>query len=313
MIRAYSRSSYGVTIHRKQTLKTLVLFFLLAFILVSTVLLISLQKSRSSKDQKDLVRLWQNDQYREIFDLSGKELEKKPLDYFLLSMRGFSAYQLAAAQINSQEMMFFLDECIWSLRKALSNKDHSRDGRIFYMLGKAYYGKGADYSELAIQYLEDAQRNGVTAGDMPEYLGLAYASVQDYQKSVAAFSQALVPEEDYKEGENNPNDVLLLAIAKSYFELEDYDTSGAYLTHCIEISKDFDTITQAKLILGNVMLKKGNLNEAEKLVMSVLTEGGEQAEARFLLGEIYTERGESTRARAEYRRASRIDPKYVLK
>jgi Tfp pilus assembly protein PilF len=39
-----------------------------------------------------------------------------------------------------------------------------------------------------------------------------------------------------------------------------------------------------------------------------MEEGGENAEAHFQLGELYAGGGDSTRARAEWRRAVRIDP-----
>ncbi|GMO39436.1 MAG: tetratricopeptide repeat protein [Termitinemataceae bacterium] len=312
MFSGYATSNYGTTIRRKQTLRTLVLLILLALILVGAVLLISVQKSRTSKDQRDLVTLWQKDNYRDVFKQSADLLEKKPLDYFLLSIHGFSAYQLAVAQINNADMNYYLDACIWALRNALTGKEHSRDARIFYVLGKAYYSKGADYAELAIHYLELAKKAGFNADDIPEYLGLSYALVKDYRMSIASFSEALPKGFDSKKEKiGGPNDALLLAIAKSYVELAEYDTASAYLAHCLEVSKDFNTIARARLLLGNIMLKEGRESEAEQQYLSVLKEGGEMAEARFWLGELYLLRKETTRARAEWRKAHNIDPDYT--
>jgi tetratricopeptide (TPR) repeat protein len=273
--------------------------------------LITIQRSRLAKEHKDLVQLWKNGLYQEVFDVSAKELEKKPLDYFLLSFHGFAAYQIAIAQINNQDMITYIDESILSLRKALFSKEKSNNGRLCYMLGKAYFCKGADYSDLAIQYLESAQKSSFSAPDMPEYLGLAYAAVRDYRKSVAAFSQALIPAADASGEDGSANDALLLAIAKSYFELEEIDNAGAYLIHCLDISKDFNTIAEARLLLGNIMLKKGDIDEAERQYVSIIEEGGEFADVRFQLGELYAERGETIRARAEIRKALRIDPNYA--
>ncbi|GHT48610.1 hypothetical protein FACS1894102_2010 [Spirochaetia bacterium] len=309
MFSGYSTSNYGTTIRRRQTLRTFVVLILLVLIIISSFLLISVQKNRSSKDQKDLVRLWQQDDYKGVFDQSATYLEKKPLDYFLLSIHGFASYQLGIAQINNADMIFYLDECIWSLRKALLSKERNRDGRIYYVLGKAYFSKGPDFADLAIQFLEAAQKSAYKASDLAEYLGLSYAAVKDYRASVAAFSQALIPTDE--NAENAPNDELLLAIARSYIELEEYDTAVSYLAHCLEKSKNFNIIVRARLLLGNIKLKEGNYSEAEKLYMSVINEGGEIADARFQLGELYFERKETTRARAEWRKARRIDPNYA--
>ncbi|GMO27126.1 MAG: tetratricopeptide repeat protein [Termitinemataceae bacterium] len=307
-----SKSNYGSVIRRKQTLRTFVLLILLAFILVSIVALFSIQRSRSARDQKDLIRLWQSEDYRSVFDQSAKDLEKKPMDYFLLSLHGFSAYQLAVAQINQENMLIYLDQCIWALRNALLSKDKKQIGRIYYVLGKAYFSKGSDFSDLAIQYLEAAKQEYFKASDIPEHLGLAYADVKDYRNSVIAFSEALVPEDGEDGGKMGAaNDALLLAIAKSYIELDELDTAGAYLARCLDVSKDFNTIAVAKLLYGNILLKKGNYAEAEKQFLAVLKEGGERADAHFQLGELYAAREENTRARAEWRKAWYIDPAYT--
>jgi tetratricopeptide (TPR) repeat protein len=306
-----SKSNYGSVIRRKQNLRAFILLILSVFIVISIFLLFSIQKSRSAKDQRDLIRLWQSEDYSEVFARSTKELEKKPLDYFLLSLQGFSAYQLAAAQINNQDMLFYLDQCIWALRNALLSKDKKLVGRVYYVLGKAYFSKGRDFSDLAIQYLEAAKQESFKASDIPEHLGLAYADVKDYRMSVAAFSEALIPEDENDGKTGAANDALLLAIAKSYIELDELDTAGAYLARCLDVSKDFNTISVAKLLYGNILLKKGNDAEAERQFLSVLKEGGERADAHFQLGELYAARDESTRARAEWRKAWYLDPTYA--
>ncbi|GMO60702.1 MAG: tetratricopeptide repeat protein [Termitinemataceae bacterium] len=312
MFSGYSTSNYGTTIRRKQTLRTFILLILLVLIVVSSLLLIYLQKSRSSKDQRDMIRLWQAEDYKGVFDQSSAYLEKKPLDYFLLSIHGFSAYQLAVAQINNENMLYYLDDCIWALRKALLSKERARDGRIYYVLGKAYFSKGPDFADLAIEFLDRAQKASYKADDLAEYLGLSYAAVKDYRASVAAFSQALVPSgNDSEKNENGPNDELLLAIARSYIELEEYDLALSYLANCLERSKNFEVIARARLLMGNIKLKEGKWSEAEQMYLSVIREGGEIADVRFALGELYFEQKENTRARAEWRKARRIDPNYA--
>ncbi|GHV83522.1 hypothetical protein AGMMS50212_08700 [Spirochaetia bacterium] len=309
MLRKYSKTNYGISAHRKQTFHKVIIIGLIGAVLISGGAFINIQRVRVIKEHKNLVQLWKDGSYREVFDLSAVELEKKPLDFFLLSIHGFAAYQLAAAQINTEDMLIYTDESISALRKALLIKDNARDGRLYYVLGKAYYYKGADYAELAIKYLELALNSSYKAEDIPEYLGLSYALIHDYQKSVEAFSIALVPA-DQEEDKISKSDILLLSIAKSYLELGEYNSARAYLIRCLEVSRDFSTISKARLLLGNILLEEGNTEEAEKQYMAVLQEGGEQADARYQLGELYLSRGESIKARAEWRKAVRIDPAY---
>jgi tetratricopeptide (TPR) repeat protein len=255
----------------------------------------------------ELAGLWNAGRYSEVYDESGKLLVEKPLDVFLLSLRGYAAYQLAAAQINVQDERSYNDECILMLRKALLDKESDGNGALRYVLGKAYFAEGPQSANLAIMYLEEALALSYYADDIPEYLGLAYARTGDYWKSIAAFSEALVPSEN---GDSGPSDILLLAIARSYMELDENDSARAYLLRCIETSKDFNVIVSARLLLGKVLMSMGDINGAEREYLNILEEGGGQAEVHYELGVLYAERGDSTRARAEWRKALRIDPVY---
>ncbi|GHU39025.1 hypothetical protein FACS1894190_02050 [Spirochaetia bacterium] len=312
MLVNYKKSRYGVSVKRKQTIYAIFFVVLLASAVVASVAFITIQKSRSSKTQKDIVALWKSNSYQEVFGVSSKALEAKPLDYFLLSIHGFSAYQVAIAQINNSDMLTYIDKCIFSLRKALlAKKNNVNNGRINYILGKAYYYKGGSYSDLAIKHLEAAKKT-FKADDINEYLGLIYADLRDYRKSVDAFAASLLAGERANTGiENNANDILLLAIARSYIELEEEDTAQAYLLRCLDISRDYNVISSSRILLGNIYAKNGDLDEAEKQYISVLNESGEQANARFQLGELFALRGDSTRARAEWRKAVHIDPAYA--
>jgi tetratricopeptide (TPR) repeat protein len=264
----------------------------------------------SAKKYRDLTRLWKDGAYKDVYDESGLWLTEKPLDFFLLSLRGYSAYQLAVAQISNQDMQMYADESIAALRKALLQKGGERSGRVRYVLGKVYFAKGPDYANLAVKYLEEALSFSYRADDIPEYLGLAYAELHDYQKSVEAFSEALVPV-DKENADDRLSDILLLAIARSYLELDETDNSRAYLMQCLDVSKDFSVQSSARLLLGKVLMKKGDIEGAEQQYLSILKEGGEQVDARYELGVLYAAQGENTRARAEWRKVLRLDPAYA--
>jgi tetratricopeptide (TPR) repeat protein len=289
-----------------------VAFFLIAATFVVGVGL----KNRPRIDRKELLQLWDAGSYQEVFDLSKTGLENNPMDYFLLTLHGFASYQFAIAQINNFDTLIYIDECIWSLRKALLTNEGGQDGRVQYVLGKAYYYKGPAYANLAIHFLEGARNLSYNERDIPEYLGLAYAAVQDYRSSVAAFTLALEPVPQDSGGREDsgvsdyPSDLLLLAIARSYTALEETETARAYLIRCMEISRDTNTIAAARLLLGDILFRSGRIKEAEAQYWAILEHDAENAEAHFQLGELYAASGDVTRSRAEWRRAVRIDPAY---
>jgi tetratricopeptide (TPR) repeat protein len=305
------RSGYGVSVHRKK-----ILHFIAAAAVVLIVILVSLfllihRENRSGVERRELLENWENGLYDRVFSSAGAALFSRPMDYFLLTLHGFSAYQLGIAQINNYDTLSYIDACIWSLRKALLLKNSRNDGRVYYVLGKAYYYKGAGYADLTVLYLERARELLYRAGDIPEYLGLAYAALRDYRSSVAAFSQALeapAGESGEASGSFYPSDMLLLSIARSYMALEEQDAALPYLLRCIDISRDLNTRVTARLLSAEVFGKNGDPGKAEAQYAAILEEAGDNAEAHYQLGELYAAGGDTTRARAEWRRAVWIDP-----
>jgi tetratricopeptide (TPR) repeat protein len=320
MFKVRSRSGYGFKTHRKQAVNRVVVI-IIGILLVSGGIYVWVLRNGLGNDRKEIMRLWEEASYEEVFRITRDRLEGNPMDYFLLTAHGMASYQLAVAQINSYDTQTHIDRCIWSLRKALLVNGGVKDGRIPYILGKAYYEKGASYADLAVKYLEAAQEASYDAWDIPEYLGLAYAGIRDYHRSVAAFTLALNPPLDL--GQNNetfsgeqanpgvsayPQDLLLLAIARSYLELDETDTAKAYLLRCMETSRDVHTVSTARLLLGGVLENSGDKEGAEAQYRAIIEISGENAEAHYRLGELYASMGDTTRSRFEWRTAIRIDP-----
>ena len=239
------------------------------------------------------------------------------MDAFFLTIHGFAAYQMAQAQVHNAGALDYIDECIWSLRRVLLGRNADRDGRIRYVLGKAYYARGPEYADLAVKYLEEAREARYGAGDLPQYLGLAYAAIREYRKSVEALTASLDSTLDNSgdsnadDGGGEGSDLLLLFIAQSYMVLEEWDAARAYLIRCAETSRDEEMIRRARVLLGKALLGSGDTDGAAAVFEAALEEGGENAEAAYELGEIYASRGETTRARAAWRRAVRSDPNFA--
>jgi tetratricopeptide (TPR) repeat protein len=313
MLKNHSRSGYSSTIRRKIALKkVLAVIGTLLFLCVILAASIKL-RGPDRAGIEELGPLYTSGAYEKAYEMSGEGLKENPLDFFLLMIRGFSAFELAIAQINSGDTLAYIDGCIWSLRKTFLFPESLNDGRIFYILGKAYYYKGPGYADLAVKYLEKARSLSYGARDIPEYLGLAYIAIRDYRGSVAAFSLALKAEDPSGSGEVfEPSDLFLISIARSYLALEENETARAYLIRCIESSRDSKTIVAARLLLGGVCLKTGDLAAAEAQYLGVTAEIDENAEAHFQLGEIYNAGGDEVRARAEWRKTVRLDPSHQL-
>ncbi|GHT56496.1 hypothetical protein FACS1894109_05610 [Spirochaetia bacterium] len=309
MLKVKNRFGYKTHLRRNNIIRWTAIAAAVIGLVTVLVPVFAGRMSRSGNERQILLRLWEEGAYGEALELSKAALAERPMDYFLLTIHGFSAYQIGIAQINNFDTLTYIDECIWSLRKALLLKNSGNNGRVYYVLGKAYYYKGVDYADLVVKYLEEARGASYFARDTAEYLGLSYAAVHDYRSSVAAFTLALDPA-SYEAGEqeSGPSDTLLLAIAHSYIALGDQDLAKAYLLRCIEISRDSQKVTAARLLFAGILKNEGDFEEAEAQYTIILNESGENAEVHYQLGELYTARGDTTRARAEWRRAIRIDP-----
>jgi tetratricopeptide (TPR) repeat protein len=228
------------------------------------------------------------------------------MDFSLLTIYGFSSYQLALAQINNHDTQIHIDNCIEALRKALLLRGGANDARIWYVLGKAYYFKGPYYADLAVKYLEEARIMNYQASDLSEYLGLAYAAVQDYRSSVAALSASLGSSDNAA-----VSDLRLLTIAQSYIGLGEHESARAYLVQCIENSKDEDVALKARLLLGQTLLELADTDGAILQFSTINEISGGNADAYFQLGEIYAAAGDAVKARSEWRNAVRVNPSHI--
>jgi len=298
-----SRSSYSKNILKKRAIKLVIFLFVVLILSVSIFIFVRQKRLEQVNNRNNLLTLWNNGQYEQVLLEANNNLQKKPLDIFYLMIYGFSAFQVAEAQIAPQDAQVYYDECISSLRKVLLHDSANKDGRIPYVLGKAYYKSGPSFADSAILYLEKAKQLGYSAPDLYEYLGLAYAAVKDYRNSVAAFSLVLQPDKEV-------SDILLLAMAKSYIGLEEYDNAKAYLYRCIENTKDDELRAKARLLLAPLLVSEGKQQEAIDQYLAIIADNDQNAEAHYQLGELYANVGDSIKARAEWRKTLKIDPNH---
>jgi tetratricopeptide (TPR) repeat protein len=313
--RAVTATNYRTRIRRKRIILAIAVLVAGGAITAAVIPFSSKIKSGTGNQRKELLRLWGDGSYEEVFKRCQDALDSRPMDYFLLTMHGFSAYQLGVSRVNNLDAAFYFEECVQSLRKAKLLKNAATDGRLYYVLGKAYWYKGESFSYLSVRYLEKARElSAYSAADIPEFLGMAYASMGDYRNSVAALSEALNPQGEGGEGRDTDNSMsgpLLLHIARSYLALEEFEAARAYLQRCLEVSPDSNVILQARLLLAEVLKSAGDTGGAVKQLSDILAESGDSAEVHYRLGELYAQQGENARARAEWRQAIRADPAHA--
>jgi tetratricopeptide (TPR) repeat protein len=153
MLKNSSVSRYGRNIYLLKKIKAIAFFSVIILVIVLSTFIIFRAKSGTTNEKRELLRVWNAGEYESAYQISKSALVQRPVDYFFLSMNGFSSYQLGISQINNQSTLAYIDESIFSLRKAMLHNAAKNDARIYYVLGKAYAYKGTEYSDLAIKYL----------------------------------------------------------------------------------------------------------------------------------------------------------------
>jgi tetratricopeptide (TPR) repeat protein len=269
-------------------------------------LLIDASNNGPAARRAEALASWNAGDYEKTRALTEAGLAEAPVDSLFLMLNGFAAYETALTQVDNQQFQDLLDASIRSLRKALLTPQGGADPAVRYVLGKAYYYKGRYWADESVKYLEEArtayQKSGGVPDDMAEYLGLVYAQVKNWRKSVENWTEALNPAMQ--------QDLLLLNIARAYRELDENDQARAYLTRCIDETRDDEVKIEAELLDAGILAAKGDSENAEERYLAALDAGGENARARYELGELYAAEGNTVKARAEWRKAVRADPAF---
>ena len=107
------QAAYGANLRRKSLIKKVFIgLILLALLSAFPLIYFGLPRGRDGNERRSIRTLFESGAFEGAYSQSKEMLKEKPLDPFLLTMHGFSAYQLAIAQINTSDTLFYLDECI---------------------------------------------------------------------------------------------------------------------------------------------------------------------------------------------------------
>lgn len=259
----------------------------------------ALSNRSSNPSQVNVLELWNNGSYDDILANGKEELKRSPLDAGTLIFSGFAAFHKGVAEVSVEKKLPLINQSIVLLRKALLLNNVPLQPEIHYILGKAYFHKGKYYADQAISHLLKAQELGYSAVDMNEYLGLSYSLVARFSEASDYFLKAV---------EKTPSDLLLWTLGQTYFQMQRYDDSIKYLRLSIDKTKDKALEQRSRFLLGEIYTKTKQYAQAQNEYEVILSKNQNSADAHYYLGEIAFAQGNKDAARAEWRKAFKIDP-----
>jgi tetratricopeptide (TPR) repeat protein len=284
----------------KQNIVTVFCIIIICIVVFFSVYIIHKQ-IHSESSVYTLSTQWKNYDYAGVYETSKHILERKPFNNTALTYHGYASFYLGVSQLDTSTTQSYLDESINNLRIALINAKKMLRPQLEYMLGKAYFYKNTIssyyYADLAIKYLQMAKHSGYKADDIPEYLGLSYASLDMTMDSISSFTEALLVRE---------SDTLLLSIAEQYYKVDQYTAAEQYLFRIINNCKDDTIVLKSRVLLGTIYTDEEKYTDAEQEFIVVLQKNENSADAYYGLGVIYEKQGDLVKARSEWRKALRI-------
>ena len=257
--------------------------------------------AREKLSEVGLEQLWAEQRYEEINLQSDNLLRENPLDAKALIYNGFAYFYRGVNQFSLEDKIAFFDKSIANLRKAKILDLGDLEGRVYYVLGKAYYYKGKFYADLTIKYLILAGEAGYTGEDSYEYLGLAYSELGRYEESADNFLKAVAQE---------PTDMRYMALAQAYFNQGLIGRSEEYLLRTLNKTGDPKVEARTRFLLGKIYLESDQLTKAEDQYRSILEDNPSSADAYYFLGEIFYKYNKMAEARFNWRKAYNIDPSH---
>ena len=245
---------------------------------------------------------WEKRDYTLVSELTEKIISTAPSDGTAWAYRGYSLFYLSLAESDTSFARTYLEDSIIALRMALRSAPATLLPQVQYVLGKAYFHRNFlsayhYYSDLAVYYLTEAEKNGIKANDIPEYLGLCYAQLSMPEESIAAFSEALFIHD---------TDELRFAIAEQYIKNNQSDTAKQYLFRIKTGASDETLQIKAAMLLADIYVSEESYTDAYNEYQFILEKNPNNADAYYGIGIIYEKQGDTAKARAEWRKALKI-------
>ena len=301
------RSSFSLERRRKQSIKRIILIFLIIIIVAAGIYFFNKNKDSFKKivnkpsKNEIIIDLWENQKYIELINYCDSLLENNPASADILMFRGFASFYEGNSKINYEDKLSYIDESVFFLRKALIFNSEKMKPQINYVLGRSYYHKGKYYADLSVKYLEKSIAEEYIGKDSYEYLALAYSELGNKEKSAYFFELA---------AENNPSDILFSLLAQIYIELGSLDLAEDYLIRSNNLTSNQQIEEKNLFLLGHIYEGKNDMTKAEDCYNRIIRKNTKAADAYYRLGLIYELAGDKIKARAEWRKALRVDPQH---
>ncbi len=257
----------------------------------------------TSFSKKAILETWNSGDKAATLEMTRASLESSPIDPFYLSFNGIAAYYLSSDKPEGEEKQSLLDEAVFSLRKAIASGGKLPvAAQVEYVLGKAYFHKGLPWYDLAAKYLALSKKDGYKGKDSEQYLGLSYAGLLDHEAAVKHFEAAL---------EREPSDVLVLSAAISYKELGNLQKASELLGKAATSATDALIVQRARFMLGDMAMESGDIAKAQDQYQAIVDTDPRSAEGWYRLGLVAELKKDPIKARANWRKATSIDPNHV--
>jgi chemotaxis protein methyltransferase WspC len=108
-----------------------------------------------------------------------------------------------------------------------------------------------------------------------------------------------------------PSDVLMLSAAISYKELGDAAKTENLLSSVVASASDALIVQRARFILGEMAVAGGDLAKAAAIYQAVVDTDPRSAEGWYRLGLVAEAQNDPIKARADWRKATSIDPSHI--
>ncbi|OQY37217.1 MAG: hypothetical protein B6229_08775 [Spirochaetaceae bacterium 4572_7] len=295
-IRKFSRRKGSISL-------SIIILLLFSFIIISTLLNKGIRfygdSLYKSFEEEDLNKLWEDKKYSRIISISEEVLTDNFLDLNYLCFNGFANFYLGISQVSLEMKIPLINQSIRSLLKAFILSEGELKGDIAYVLGKAYYYKGHNYSDLTIKYLDIAIDEGYLGKDIYEFRGLAYYELGQYRECINDFD--LLPVERHSSEIN-------YIVSESYGKLGNYIKQNEILVNIVETSSQLEVKLDSRTDLATNYFDKGLYSLAIEQLNEVRKWRGDDYYVQYLLGKSLTLIGKKKEADILFRKILRQKP-----
>lgn len=250
----------------------------------------------------DAVELWQQGLYAKTEAVTTDTLSRYPMDDVSLTLRGFSRFYLAMEQVDPELTQEYLVNAVRDLRRVLLLSSPQLEPQVRYVLGKAFFHRGAFYIPAAIREMEIAHDRGIDQLDLLEYLALAHRELGNVDRAIAYFQMAI-----NRDGE----EIHRLSLADLLIIQGQYQSADDLLQGVISQTSDLILQQHGMLSRGKMLRAMGDHDRSLEEFDAVLEINESSAEAHFQRGETYLAMDRTDRARFEWREALRLNPNHI--